>query len=462
MQFSELGLAEPLARAVSDAGYERPTPIQAEIVPAMIAGRDVVGIAQTGTGKTAAYVLPLLHRLSGMKGRAKPNTCRALVVVPTRELAAQVNESIRTYGRHMHLKTAIVIGGVKPGPQRKQLAGGCDVVIATPGRLEDHMRDQAVRLSAVKVVVLDEADQMLDLGFAPAIRRIMGELPDHHAGGRQTALLSATMPAPIRQIARDYLSDPKEVTVERQGKPIDKIAQRVIHVPRAAKRAMLEDILKAPDVEHAIVFARTKRGADRVSKGLNAAGIDAVVIHGDRSQGQRDRALADFKSRKARVMVATDIAARGIDIDGVSHVVNFELPNVPEAYVHRIGRTARAGTSGVAITLVDIEERKLLRDIEKLIKMTIPAEGETDSADFVREDRKPGTRPPPRPRGPNGKKLPRKKKKEKPANARSKPSAPRGGGDKARSKDGGAPRPAPSRAGPRRNTRRPARSRAAE
>ena len=443
MNFQDLGLAEPLARAVAEAGYERPTPIQSEIVPAMLAGRDVVGIAQTGTGKTAAYVLPLLHALAGMKGRAKANTCRALVIVPTRELAAQVNESIRTYGRHLHLKTAIVIGGVKPGPQRKHLAGGCDVVIATPGRLEDHMRDQAVRLSAVKVVVLDEADQMLDLGFAPAIRRIMGELPDR----RQTALLSATMPAPIRQIARDYLTDPKEVTVERQGKPIDKIEQRVIHVPRAEKRRMLEEILSADDVEHAIVFARTKRGADRVAKGLNAAGIEAAVIHGDRSQGQRDRALAAFKSRQARVLVATDIAARGIDIDGVSHVVNFELPNVPEAYVHRIGRTARAGTSGVAITLVDIEERKLLADIEKLIKMTIPAEGEMDSPDFVRADKKPGTRPQPRPRGSNGKKLPRKKKREKPRKAGA-----------ARS-PGGAQPASPGGQGPkRRNTRRPRRA----
>ena len=455
MQFSDLGLAEPIARAIAEAGYRSPTPIQREIIPAMLQDRDVVGIAQTGTGKTAAYVLPLLTKLAAMKGRAKPNTCRALVVVPTRELAAQVNESIRTYGRHLHLKTAIVIGGVKPGPQRKQLAGGCDVVIATPGRLEDHMREQVVRLNAVKVVVLDEADQMLDLGFAPAIRRIMGELPDKRAGGRQTALLSATMPAPIRQIARDYLSDPKEVTVERQGKPIDKIDQRVIHVPRTQKRALLEKMLAEPGVESAIVFARTKRGADRVTKGLVAAGIDAVVIHGDRSQGQRDRALAAFKSGSARVMVATDIAARGIDIDGVTHVVNFELPNVPEAYVHRIGRTARAGTSGVAITLVDIDERKLLRDIEKLIKMTIPAEGETDSPDFVRAEKQPGTRPAPRPRGPNGKKIPRKKKREKPGSPGARTARAAGGGAKA------ATAAKPSNPN-RRNTRRPRRSAGAD
>ena len=439
MLFQDLGLAEPLARAVADAGYERPTPIQREIVPALLEGRDVVGIAQTGTGKTAAYVLPLLDMLSRQKGRAKANTCRALVIVPTRELAAQVNESIRTYGRHLHLKTAVVIGGVRPGPQRKHLAGGCDVVVATPGRLEDHMRDQAVRLSAVRTVVLDEADQMFDLGFAPAIRRIMEALPER----RQTALLSATMPAPIRQIARDYLRDPKEVAVARQGKPIEKIEQRVIHVPRARKREVLAEILSAPDVEHAIVFARTKRGADRVAKGLNASGIEAAVIHGDRSQGQRDRALAAFKAREARVLVATDIAARGLDIDGVSHVVNFELPNVPEAYVHRIGRTARAGTSGIAVTLVDIEERKLLAAIEKLIKMSIRAEGDTASPDFVRAEKAPGTRPAPRPRGPNGKKLPRRKKKEKrpaPKAATAKPACARPG--------------APAR----RNTRRPRRA----
>ena len=435
MLFSDLGLAEPLQRAVKEEGYESPTPIQREIVPALLKGRDVVGIAQTGTGKTAAYVLPLLHMLAEDGRAPKANTCHALILVPTRELAAQVDDSIQTYGRHLNLRTAVVVGGVRPGPQRKRLAGGAHVVIATPGRLEDHMRGQAVRMGAVRFAVLDEADQMLDLGFAPAIRRIMGELPDR----RQTALLSATMPAPIRTLAREYLDEPKEVTVERQGKPIEAIRQRVIHVPRAHKRDRLAAILREPAVERAIVFARTKRGADRVGKHLRQAAIEAAVIHGDRSQGQRERALAAFKDGTAPVLVATDIAARGIDVEGITHVVNFELPNVPEAYVHRIGRTARAGTSGEAISLVDVEERKLLRDIEKLTKQAIPAEGDPDDPDFVAAEKTgaaPGTRPQPRPRKANGKKVPRKKKRLKPAErsaaagrpaaAAAKPSRPSG------------------------------------
>ena len=371
MTFQDLGLAEPILRAVKAEGYSAPTPIQARIIPEMIAGRDVVGVAQTGTGKTAAFTLPLLHHLAGLK-RPAPKTCRALVVVPTRELAAQVEQSIRTYGRQTNVTTCVIVGGVKPGPQARALARGCDVVIATPGRLEDHMRGRAISLAAVRTVVLDEADQMLDLGFAPAIKRILGALPRE----RQTALLSATMPAPIRALADAYLSDPVEVAVARESTPIERIEQHVIHLPKADKRAKLAEVLADEAVESAIVFTRTKRGADRVARHLKGAGIDAAVIHGDRSQGQRNRALAAFKSGDARVLVATDIAARGIDIDGVSHVVNFELPNVPEAYVHRIGRTARAGASGVAVTLCEPEERKLLRDIERLIKAQIPFEGD--------------------------------------------------------------------------------------
>ena len=371
MTFQDLGLAEPILRAVAREGYDAPTPIQARIIPDMLAGRDVVGVAQTGTGKTAAFTLPLLHSLVGAQ-RPTAKTCRALVLVPTRELAAQVEQSVRTYGRGTKVTTCVIVGGVKPGPQRRALARGCDVVIATPGRLEDHMRERDIRLDAVRTVVLDEADQMFDLGFAPAMKRILGALPKD----RQTALFSATMPAPIRALADTYLTDPAEVTVARQSTPIERIAQHVVHLPKTDKRARLTELLADEAVESAIVFTRTKRGADRVARHLKGAGIDAAVIHGDRSQGQRNRALDAFKSGDARVLVATDIAARGIDIEGVSHVVNFELPNVPEAYVHRIGRTARAGASGIAITLCEPEERKLLRDIEKLIGARIPFEGD--------------------------------------------------------------------------------------
>ena len=401
MTFQDLGLAEPILRAVAREGYDAPTPIQARIIPEMLAGRDVVGVAQTGTGKTAAFTLPLLHALAGAQ-RPRAKTCRALVLVPTRELAAQVEASVRTYGHGTKVTTCVIVGGVKPGPQRRALARGCDVVIATPGRLEDHMRERAVLLDAVQTVVLDEADQMFDLGFAPAMKRILGALPKR----RQTALFSATMPAPIRALADTYLTDPAEVTVARQSTPIERIAQHVVHLPKGDKRARLTTILQDGDVESAIVFTRTKRGADRVTRHLKNAGLDAVVIHGDRSQGQRNRALDAFKSGDARVLVATDIAARGIDIEGVSHVVNFELPNVPEAYVHRIGRTARAGASGIAITLCEPEERKLLRDIEKLIGTRIPFEGDAGPVDARSPAASPRAR---KPADGAGKRKPRKR-----------------------------------------------------
>jgi len=363
IQFDDLGLAEPLLRAVADEGYTHPTPIQAQVIPALLQGRDVVGIAQTGTGKTAAFVLPLLHALTADAGRPAARTCRALVLVPTRELAAQVAESVRAYGRHMGPSLALVIGGARPGPQIKALAPGVDIVVATPGRLLDHMASGAVRLDAARTVVLDEADQMLDLGFFPAIRRILAALPKQ----RQTVLLSATMPKPIRALASDFLTDPSEISVAPASRPIERIDQSVMHVPAVAKRAVLADLLRDRHVERAIVFTRTKRGADRVARHLGETGLSAAAIHGNKSQSQRERTLAAFRGGSLTVLVATDIAARGIDIDDVSHVVNFELPNVPESYVHRIGRTARAGRDGVAISLVDSEERGLLRDIEKLI-----------------------------------------------------------------------------------------------
>ncbi|MCF3933404.1 DEAD/DEAH box helicase [Acuticoccus sp. M5D2P5] len=370
-QFSELGLAEPILRALSDEGYTNPTPIQAEVIPAMCAGQDILGTAQTGTGKTAAFVLPILDTLARERGRPQPKTCRALILAPTRELASQIADNVKAYGRHMRLSFGVVVGGVKPGPQIRTLSRGVDILIATPGRLEDHMGSGALSLAATKTVVLDEADQMLDLGFFPAIRRIFRSLPREH----QTALLSATMPKEIRGLANDLLTNPAEIAVAPVSRPIEAIDQSVRHVDQSAKRDALLEILKAPDLSSAIVFTRTKRGADKVAKQIEAAGHEAAAIHGNKSQGQRQRALDSFRAGRVMVLVATDIAARGIDIDGVSHVVNYELPNVPEAYVHRIGRTARAGRSGVAISLCDPSERGLLKDIEKLIGRRFTADG---------------------------------------------------------------------------------------
>jgi len=368
-QFDDLGLAEPLLRAVKAEGYTHPTPIQAQVIPALLAGRDVVGIAQTGTGKTASFVLPLLHTIAELPRRAAARHCHALVLVPTRELATQVADSVRAYGRHIRPSVAVVIGGARPGPQIRALSSGVDLVIATPGRLLDHMSTGAVSLNATTAVVLDEADQMLDLGFMPAIRRIMAALPK----ARRTVLMSATMPKPIRALAADFLTNPQEISVAPAARPIERIEQTVMHVNGASKREVLVGLLAAPQVERAIVFTRTKRGADRVSDHLLSAGLSSAAIHGNKSQGQRERALAAFRNGGVNVLVATDIAARGIDIDDVSHVINFELPNVPESYVHRIGRTARAGKSGTAISLCDQEERGLLRDIERLIGRSIDA-----------------------------------------------------------------------------------------
>lgn len=376
LSFDSLGLAEPLMRALADQGYSAPTPIQSQAIPPLLEGRDLVGIAQTGTGKTASFVLPLLHRLAATPGRPSPRTVRALILVPTRELATQVADSVATYGRHLDLTSTVVVGGVKPGGQIRALGRGVDVLIATPGRLLDHLGGKAVRLDRVETLVLDEADQMLDLGFLPAIKRIVAALPRD----RQTALLSATMPKPIRSLAEALLSTPVEVSVAPAAKPIDRIDQTVRHVPKADKREVLVDLLSCRSIDRAIVFTRTKRGADRVSLHLQKAGLVSVAIHGNKRQGQRDRALDAFRSGQAPVLVATDVAARGIDIDGVSHVINFELPNVPEAYVHRIGRTARAGASGTAISLCDAEERGLLRDIERLIGQAIATHGDAPVA----------------------------------------------------------------------------------
>jgi ATP-dependent RNA helicase RhlE len=381
-RFSDLGLAAGLLAAVRAKGYETPTPIQARAIPPIMSGRDLLGVAQTGTGKTAAFALPILHRLASRPGRAGRRACRALVLSPTRELAQQIAASFRTYGAQAGVTVAVFVGGVKYGPQVRAVAAGTDVLVATPGRLLDHLGQGAVRLDETDVFVLDEADQMLDLGFLEPIRKIVRKLP----AVRQNLFFSATMPDAIAALAGEILRDAAEVRVAPSSTTVERVEQRVIHVEAARKRDLLLDLISPRDVSRAIVFTRTKRGADRLAKFLAAAGLDVAAIHGDKTQGQRERALASFKAGRAKALIATDIAARGIDIEAISHVINFELPNVPEAYVHRIGRTARAGSEGVAITLCDRAEAGLLRDIEKLTRLSIPAED-------LRADRSTSTRP---------------------------------------------------------------------
>lgn len=398
-KFTELGLAEPILRALTSEGYESPTPIQAEFIPEMLAGRDLVGIAQTGTGKTAAFLLPILNGLAAAGGPVEPKCCRALILTPTRELAAQIEQAIRTYGRHVRFSVALVVGGNKPFPQIRALSRGVDIVVATPGRLVDHMESGAIKLNRTHTLVLDEADQMLDMGFLPAVREISAKLNFN----RQTVLTSATMPKQIRALIKDLLKDPKHISVAGQAQPIEMIDQRVILCNRESKRSLLLDILAAQDMTRGIVFTRTKRGADRVHEHLIKYGLNAKAIHGDKTQGDRTRALDGFRRGKIKILVATDVAARGIDVDDVSHVVNYEMPNVPEAYVHRIGRTARAGKAGVAISLVDSTEKHYLREIEHLIGASIPKRGaghvvelegdEADAAQLSKPRPKPAKRP---------------------------------------------------------------------
>ena len=365
--FSDLGLVPALLKAVTAEGYDVPTPIQAQAIPHVLAGRDVQGIAQTGTGKTAAFALPILQRLSANRTRPAPKTCRALVLAPTRELAGQIAESFRTYGRHTGMTVALMYGGMPKARQARAVAAGIDVLVATPGRLLDHISDRAVRLDSVEVLVLDEADHMLDLGFIIPIRRIASMVP----AKRQTLLFTATMPPEIAKLAEGLLRDPAHVAVTPVAATADRVTQHVMFVDTAAKRAALRGLL-AKGKGRTLVFTRTKHGADRVVKYLEEYGVPAAAIHGNKSQGQRERALGGFKDGTTRVLVATDIAARGIDVDDITHVINFDLPNVPESYVHRIGRTARAGASGIAISLCGPEERPFLRGIEKLIRAKVP------------------------------------------------------------------------------------------
>jgi ATP-dependent RNA helicase RhlE len=365
--FSDFGLASPILQAIATEGYETPTPIQAQAIPHILSGRDLCGIAQTGTGKTAAFALPILHRLSAAPSRRMPRTCRVLVLSPTRELASQIADSFRAYGRQLRLSTAVVFGGVSLSSQQRVLAPGVDVLVATPGRLLDLIDRRDLSLSNVEVLVLDEADRMLDLGFIHALRRIVKLLPRE----RQTLLFSATMPRTIAALAEDYLTDPVKVAVTPVATTVERVEQGVVFVPMSQKRQLLAALLRDPAFERVLVFTRTKHGADRVVRHLVESGIEATAIHGNKSQPQRERALAGFRGGHTRVLVATDIAARGIDVDAVSHVINFELPNVPEDYVHRIGRTARAGAAGIAISFCADDERAYLRDIEKLTRLKL-------------------------------------------------------------------------------------------
>jgi len=372
--FSGLGLNAELLKALSTEGYTTPTPIQAQAIPGVLSGRDLMGIAQTGTGKTAAFALPILHRLAADRRPALRQGARALVLSPTRELATQIGESFRTYGKHTGLSVAVMFGGMPFGPQVKTMRNGVDILVATPGRLLDHVDQRSVNLSGAEIVVLDEADQMLDMGFIAPIRKILARLSQR----RQSLFFSATMPREIGALAGEMLRDPLRVQVTPVSKTADRVRQSVIHVEPQKKASLLIELFADPAMKRTLVFTRTKRGADKVARHLEAAGIMVAAIHGNKSQGQRERALHQFRNGHIRGLIATDIAARGIDIDEVTHVVNFELPNVPESYVHRIGRTARAGAEGIAISLCSGEERPLLRDIERVTRQSIPASDRTN------------------------------------------------------------------------------------
>ena len=367
-KFTDLGLSQPLLNALAAKDYGQPTPIQAQAIPIVLSGRDLLGIAQTGTGKTAAFMLPSLDRLvAASSGRPTPGRARMLVLAPTRELAAQIADSARTYAKGQHISVGVIFGGVPVSRSIRDVSRGLDVLVATPGRLLDLVDQRALDLSALEILVLDEADQMLDLGFIHALKRIVRLIPEK----RQTLFFSATMPKSIRLLADSYLKNPAEVAVAPVATTAERVRQSVTFVNQAEKQALLTMFFQATQIDRSLVFSRTKHGADKIVRFLAAAGIDANAIHGNKSQAQRERALGLFRSGEVPILVATDIAARGIDIPGVSHVVNFDLPDVPEQYVHRIGRTARAGAEGEALAFCSPDERINLRDIEKLVRMKL-------------------------------------------------------------------------------------------
>lgn len=389
MTFTELNLKKPLLKAVAEQGYEIPSPIQEQAIPLLLEGRDLLGCAQTGTGKTAAFALPILQTLyeRHSDGAAK-HPLKALILTPTRELAAQVAQSFRDYGRYTGLKTAVIFGGVGQAPQVSELRAGVDILVATPGRLCDLIGQKLCDLSTVSMFVLDEADRMLDMGFIHDVKRVIALLPK----ARQTLLFSATMPKEIAELAGSILRNPATVSVTPVSSTVDVIGQSVYFIDRINKSQLLIDLLRDEQITSTLVFSRTKHGAERISKTLNKAGITASAIHGDKSQGARLQALADFKAGRIRVLVATDIAARGIDIHQLSHVINYDLPNEPETYVHRIGRTGRAGFGGEAISFCDFDEKAYLKDIQKLINKEIPVIEDNPYPMQVFEHRVPQTR----------------------------------------------------------------------
>ncbi|WP_414443028.1 DEAD/DEAH box helicase [Burkholderia sp. 22PA0106] len=372
MSFASLGLAEPLVRAVNELGYSEPTPIQSQAIPAVLGGGDLLAGAQTGTGKTAGFTLPILQRLNDMPapqaGAKRP--VRALILTPTRELAAQVEESVRAYGKYLKLRSTVMFGGVSINPQIDALKRGVDIVVATPGRLLDHMQQKTIDVSQLDILVLDEADRMLDMGFIHDIKRVLAKLP----AKRQNLLFSATFSDEIKTLADNLLDSPALIEVARRNTTAESIAQKIYPVDRDRKRELLTHLIREHNWFQVLVFTRTKHGANRLAEQLAKDDISALAIHGNKSQSARTRALTEFKANTLQVLVATDIAARGIDIDQLPHVVNYELPNVPEDYVHRIGRTGRAGATGEAVSLVCVDEKQLLRDIERLIKREIPQE----------------------------------------------------------------------------------------
>jgi ATP-dependent RNA helicase RhlE len=365
--FESLGVAEPILRSLNAEHYTHPTPIQTRAIPALLAGRDLLGIAQTGTGKTAAFGLPLLQKLSIGHVPPKPKSCHALILAPTRELAVQIEQSLATYGRFLNLKRAVILGGVSQFSQINATKNGVDIIVSTPGRLLDLINQGHIRLDAVNTFIIDEADRMFDMGFIRDVRKIVGKLPKK----RQSMLFSATMPDEVVKLIGDTLHQPERIEVAPPSTTAEKVEQFLYPVQMSDKRRLLSKLLKDDAMKRVIVFTRTKHGANRVAEHLEKSGVASDAIHGNKSQNARQRALADFRDGKVRVLVATDIAARGIDIDDISHVVNFELPNEPESYVHRIGRTARAGSAGIAISFCDPSERNFLRDIERLVKQKI-------------------------------------------------------------------------------------------
>jgi ATP-dependent RNA helicase RhlE len=396
MSFEALGLAPALLRAVADEGYKTPTPIQQDAIPHVLAGKDLLGVAQTGTGKTAAFALPMLHRLAADRGRLFPRACRALILTPTRELAIQIDTSFQTYGRHLQLRTAVIFGGVGQQPQVNAMARGLDILTATPGRLLDLMGQGHVDLGKLSIFVLDEADRMLDMGFLPDVKRVITAIPKQ----RQTLFFSATMPPAIVELSHKLLTKPVHVEVTPQATTAEKVTQRVIYIDSVGKRDLLVDVLSDDRVKRALVFTRTKHGANRVVERLEQDGIPASAIHGNKSQGARQRALDGFRTGDIPVLVATDIAARGIDVDGVTHVINYDIPVDAESYVHRIGRTARAGASGMALSFCELEEVPALRDIEKLIGQKIPVA--SDKLGVTTGKVIPPTHKPPQQRGNRG------------------------------------------------------------